>query len=283
MVGDSAQRTRSTALKVLVTGGAGLVAGHLVRSAPASHDVEVTWHVRPAPPGVPGHRVDLTDRGATTRLIATSAPDVVVHTAYSMTDRAAIVDATANVASACAAGGVELVHLSTDAVFGGDRPPYVETDRPDPVNDYGRWKAEAESAAVAVVPDVCITRTSLVVSLEPPDPATAWLLDAIERGERPTLFTDEWRTPIRADDLAAAIWELVGLDRTERSGIWHLPGPEVLSRWQIGERIIAGSGLGDSVELARQGSIADHPTPRSADLTLRSIRPPSGTGLGPVP
>jgi dTDP-4-dehydrorhamnose reductase len=278
-----AGRSRGIVLKVLVTGGAGLVAGHLLRAAPSDAVVELTWHVTPAPPGPPAHRVDLTDRHATLELLAAVVPDVVVHTAYAMGDRASIVDATRHVAEGCAATGASLVHLSTDVVFSGRESPYVESDSPDPITDYGRWKAQAEQLAREAVTDVCITRTSLVVSLDPPDPATRWLVESIEQDRRPTLFTDEWRTPVRADDLAGALWALVAADRSERAGIWHLPGPERLSRWQLGERIASALDLGALVDVARPGSILDHPVARCADLSLRSERRCPGSGPAPVP
>lgn len=276
-------RTWGDELKVLITGGAGLVAGYLWRSAPAAHRVELTWRDRPPPAGSTSHRIDLTDAEAAAALFDAVAPEVVVHTAYSMTDRAAIVDATANVAAACAHVGAALVHLSTDTVFSGDDPPYVESDAPCPITDYGRWKAEAEAEAVTQVPDACITRTSLVVSLDPPDPSTAWLLRSIGGHEPPTLFSDELRTPIRADDLAAVLWALVDAGREGRAGRWHLPGPEVLSRWQLGERVVRALGLGDPAELVRPGSILDHPSTRCADLTLASERVRPGPSTRPVP
>ena len=223
------------------------------------------------------------DREATEALFAAVAPDVVVHTAYSMTDRSAIVDATEHVATGCRATGAAMVHLSSDTVFSGDDPPYVETDPPRPITDYGRWKAEAESIALSLVPDGCITRTSLLVSLDPLDAATAWLVDAVGAGERPALFSDEWRSPLRAADLAESLWALVAMSRTDRAGVWHLPGPEVLSRWQIAARVAEALGLGALHEVARPGSIADHPTPRCADLTLRSDRHRPGPEPGPVP
>ncbi len=136
---------------------------------------------------------------------------------------------------------------------------------------------------LARVPDACITRTSLLVSLDPPDAATSWLSRAVAEGDPPTLFTDELRTPLRAADLAAALWALVAMPRAERAGIWHLPGPEVLSRWQIGGRLAEALGLGAVEEVARPGSIQDHPTPRPADLTLRSERAWPGPSPRPVP
>jgi dTDP-4-dehydrorhamnose reductase len=255
---------------VLVTGGAGLVARHLVAAAPTGTSLHLTWRTREPPSGPTAHRVDLTDGEAVRELFAEVRPEAVIHTAYSMHDRADIVDATRHVAAAAAAQGATLLHLSTDMVFDGTAAPYAEPDPVSPVNDYGRWKAAAEQVVIRQVPDACITRTSLVVALDPPDAATRRLLDAVRAGERPTLFVDEVRCPIRARDLAAALWALVDMEPQERRGLWHLPGPEALSRLEIGRRLLAAAGLDPEVPLP--GSAGTHPEPRPPDLTLASIR-----------
>ena len=260
--------------RVFVTGGAGTVAGWLVRTAPAAIDLHVTEHRTLVPDGVRTrasvHRLDLRRRDEVERRISEIAPDVVVHTAYVQDEPAAIVDATAAVAAAAASVGASMLQLSTDVVFAGDRPPYDESSEPDPVSDYGRWKAEAERRATAILADVCITRTSLVVSIDPPDRATAGLVEAL-RARRPiTLFHDEMRQPIRAEDLAAELWALVALDRADRAGVWHLPGPEHLSRSDIGLRLARRLGLDPSPLTV--GSAADHPSPRPRDPALVSRR-----------
>jgi dTDP-4-dehydrorhamnose reductase len=184
------------------------------------------------------------------------------------------------VAAAAAAAGSALVHLSTDVVFDGDAAPYVESDPVAPVNEYGRWKVLAEQAAAVEVPDVCITRTSLVVDLERPDRSTAALFDTVRRGDAATLFVDEVRCPIRAHDLAVTLWALIALDRAQRAGVWHLPGPEALTRWELGTRSLVAAGL-DAVSV-RAASARDHPDPRPADLTLHTERHRPGPAPSPV-
>jgi dTDP-4-dehydrorhamnose reductase len=257
--------------RVLVTGGAGTVARWFVLGASGGVELHVTErHTAPADEIVVRaervHRVDLRDRMAVHELFRRVRPDVVVHTAYGQHDRSDTVDAAAVVAAACTATGAELVHLSTDVVFDGGHPPYAEDDAVGPVSDYGRWKVEAEGAVLAAVPDVCITRTSLVVAVDPPDPATDRLSRELRSGEPVQLFHDELRQPIRADDLAAELWALVGLDRERRAGVWHLPGPEVLSRMELGLRIAEALNL--PISSVRAASAADHPTPRPRDLTM---------------
>jgi dTDP-4-dehydrorhamnose reductase len=261
-------------VKVLITGGTGLVGSHLLASVPHGVDVEVTWRTAAPPDGVVGHRVELSDGPSTVELFDRIRPEVVVHTAYSLSLERDVVQAATHVAASCREVGAALVHLSTDVVFGGDRAPYVESDPVAPINAYGRAKVAAEQVVRDAVPDACVTRTSLVVSVAPPDRATQRLFDAVAAGERPTLFIDEVRCPIRAVDLAAALWALLQLPSDERSGVWHLPGPEALTRMQIGTRLLAAVGL-DSGRV-RAGSASAMAEPRPADLTLSTTRATPG-------
>jgi dTDP-4-dehydrorhamnose reductase len=264
----------ATSRRALVTGGVGTVAGWLARTAPAGVELNVTRHRTPVPDEVAEvaavHDVDLADAGAVRELVRAVRPEVVVHAAYAPSERTAIVEVTGAVAGAVAEVDASLVHLSTDAVFGGDRPPYAEGDPPDPVSDYGRWKAEAERVAVAAVPDACVTRTSLVVSTDPMDRSTAALAWALGVGEEVRLFHDERRQPIRAEDLAAELWALVALDRSARAGVWHLPGPEHLSRLELGRRLAEHLGLDPSA--IRAASAVDAAGPRPRDTRMLADR-----------
>jgi len=287
-------------MRIVLTGGAGLVARHLARLVPNHVDLHVTWRSSPPPSGTIAHRIDLTDNAAVESLWAELRPDVVIHTAYSMTDRSDVVDASKVVALNTAAVGASLVHLSSDMVFGGGSAPYSELSVPDPITDYGRWKLEAETEALRLVPDAAVTRTSLVASAEPLDHQSAWLAQSLEAGEPVTLFDDEYRSPIRGEDLAAELWVLAGaapsqsgevLSRAARSGLWHLPGPERLSRWELGNRVVQFLGL-PSEGLSRAAAAEIAPT-RPRDLELMSLRrqqlgvPPqpvmhSGADSGPL-
>lgn len=56
-----------------------------------------------------------------------------------------------------------LVHYSTDYIFDGTKDsPYIETDKPNPVNVYGRTKLAGEQAIMSSDCDFLILRTSWV-------------------------------------------------------------------------------------------------------------------------
>ncbi|MFM7063201.1 MAG: sugar nucleotide-binding protein, partial [Actinomycetes bacterium] len=128
----------------------------------------------------------------------------------------------------------------------------------------------------SLVPDALVTRTSLVASADPLDHQAQWLVRTLSAGDAVTLFHDEYRTPVRADDLAVSLWGLVAEGVT---GVVHLPGPERLSREQIGRRCAQDLGLPS--DLLGTASAATHPGPRPRDLSLASVRCANSVG-GPV-
>lgn len=258
-------------MRVLITGGGGLVGSTLCRRAPSGTVLEATVRSKPAPDGVRSHRIDLAQSQAALDLAERRRPDLIIHTAYDKDDhQRGIIDATVEVATACAVLGIALLHVSTDAVFSGEHAPYDETHTPHPVHAYGRVKRLAELAVLGSGADATIVRTSIVVSVDPLDGSSAWVVRALRDGERVTLFDDELRTPILVEDLADEMWEIACLDPHRRRGLWHLGGPEVLSRVEIGRRLCERLALDASlIDVVSGGSAA---VGRPRDLSMVSCR-----------
>ena len=128
-------------MRVLLTGGSGLLGRMMLGRKPADIEVIAVRHRREVTGADRTLTADLTDQVAVARMMERLRPDLVVHLAYAKASRPGIVDATAHLVSAA----TPLVLASTDNVFAGDGRPVAEHHPPDPVNDYGRWKAEAEA------------------------------------------------------------------------------------------------------------------------------------------
>ncbi len=83
------------------------------------------------------------------------------------------------------------------------------------------------------------------------------------------LFTDEWRTPIDYQTASRAVVE-IALANTE--GIWHVGGPERMSRWEMGERLARFLGQSPTMfETTSRDSIGGA-EPRPEDVSLDSSR-----------
>lgn len=207
---------------MFVTGGTGFLGRHIVNGPEAER-----WEVV-APSSA---ALDLRYADSVMAVIRDWRPTAVVHTAYRRGDRSSIVEASRNVAEAAARCGARLVHLSTDALFRGRFAPYTERDNPTPVHSYGRDKADAERAVAEACPAAVIVRTSLMLSRRQLSGHELTVRDAIEGRANVEFFTDEIRSPVLVDDLAASVTELAA--RPEITGVLHLGGPDPLSRAQL--------------------------------------------------
>lgn len=267
--------TRHGRSTVLLTGAAGLLGTWLRRAAPSEVDLVSVSHRRHLPGDVV--TVDLRDRAAVRAAFEVVMPQVVIHAAYAR-DRASIVDATRHVADAAGEVRADVILVSSEAVFSGDGTPRAETSIPDPVWDYGHWKTAAEEFVSGADPDATIVRLPLIVSHDPEDHILSDVRAACARGERSVWFTDEIRQPAQADELAEAIWAIAGLPPASRAGVWHLPGPERLSRFEIAARAVELVGLDRS---SITGALTPRDARRPRDLHLTGARAQRQIGWSP--
>lgn len=274
-------------MRILITGGAGLLGSELIARAPAGVELHATQRATPIA-GAEAHVVELSDQAETAALLERVRPDLVIHAAYAQaTAERDVWWATESLVHACERVGCDLIHMSTDAVFDGEHAPYAETDEPAPVHEYGRWKAIAERFVRGRLPNAAIVRTSLIVRAEPsPDRISARLLDDLRSGEPVRLFVDELRCPIAVEDLASQLWELASMPAEVRAGVWHLAGPEALSRYTLGILVARHHDVdADAIVPARsRGAGLQRPrdirllTPR-ADRELRTYARPISEAL----
>jgi dTDP-4-dehydrorhamnose reductase len=263
--------------RLLVVGGSGELGRQIVAAAGA-WEVHATFLTRPpSAPGATWHSLDIADRRAVRALVAQVGPAAVIHAAASGHTQAragsdadfvtVIVDGGRYVAEAAAEAGARCIALSTDLVFDGVRGNYTEEDPPSPIMLYGQAKADMERALLALETDTAIVRTSLILTLEPMGKHVDWIVSALRRGERRTLFTDELRCPVWSDELAAALLELTELDYR---GLLHVAGPEVTHRYALGLALAAHFGL-DPAPIV-PGLSAESGLDRPLDCTLDSRR-----------
>jgi len=176
--------------------------------------------------------VDITDLDSLMSAITTVYPDVVVNAAAWTDVKAAEDDyemafnvnvlGVSNIAKATNSLKTRIIQVSTDYVFKGDGcTPISESEETNPINNYGKTKAEAEKYLLSNHSD-----RSLIVR-------TAWLygpfgsnfLKSILRkgltrpNERLEVVCDHWGQPTSSLDLAEVILNLA-LSNAQ-SGVFH--------------------------------------------------------------
>ncbi len=227
---------------VLVTGASGLLGTWLRRTAPAWATVLAATRMRPLE-GVRVVHGDLRRQEDADEVVRVTQPQVIIHAAYAR-DHASIVEATRKLLEAGDQVAARFLLVSTDAVFAGDGGPRDEDDPPDPVWDYGRWKTEAEQAVAGRAGGV-IVRLPLLLSLAPSDAATRRIAEGAVAGRDVGWYAGERRQPALASEVARALWSILEIPATEVSGVWHLAGPERLTRRELGARVAAALQVRD--------------------------------------
>jgi dTDP-4-dehydrorhamnose reductase len=163
-------------LRVLIFGGDGMLGHQLLRHLGPRHETRVTLRRGLADYARFGlfdgdnsfDRTDARDAQRVAAVISDFRPDAVVNAAGIVKQRpeahehelAEAVNARFphRLAELCREQGSRLVHLSTDCVFSGEKGNYTESDRPDPVDLYGKTKLEGEVDA----PGAITLRTSII-------------------------------------------------------------------------------------------------------------------------
>jgi dTDP-4-dehydrorhamnose reductase len=199
--------------------------------------------------------------------------------------------ATAVLAEACAARGIDLLLVSTNEVFDGRRTDglgYGPGDPTAPANPYGASKLAGEVAAADAfgasgAGQLALVRTAWLFGPGKPD-FPAKLLAAAERaeeaGEPLRVVGDEWGSPTYTRDLAEAIVEL--LAESSFAGVHHVVNSLVASRADWARDVVGRAGLAvEVVEVpAATWNRASTP-PRWGVLAPTPL--PSGEPLRPWP
>lgn len=247
-------------MRVLLFGSSGQVGAEIRRCAAAAGSEVIAADRAMA---------DLATPGAAARLVALSACDAVVNAAaYTAVDKAEsepraaeAVNAAApgEIAEACAAIGVPLVHYSTDYVFDGKAArAYREDDQTNPLSVYGKTKLAGEKRVAAARGAFAVLRLSWVFSVHGSNFVKTMLRLSAERDEL-TVVADQHGKPTPASAAAAAglVVARALLDDPRRSGVYHFAGDEAVSWADFAAAIFELAGRDAKV---RKIASADFPT-----------------------
>jgi dTDP-4-dehydrorhamnose reductase len=231
-------------MKILITGAGGLLGREAAAVLAPRHAV------MPLTSG----ELDITDPARVMQAVERLAPEVVLNCAAfadvdaceSERDRALAVNAAGprHLALALARHGGKLLHISTDYVFDGRKPPpaaYVEEDDPNPLSWYGKTKLAGENAVQEVLENHAIVRT-------------AWLFGRHGRGflnllldltvkrklKEIRVVDDQFGTPTWAWRLAQ---QLARLLEGDARGLYHATAEGWCSRYELARFFLQQMGI----------------------------------------
>jgi len=243
-------------MRILITGSSGLLGLNLALDAMSSH--KVIGADRDKLASVPFELInaDLLAPDAVWRVLVESKPEAVIHCAalanvdacetnpelaYQMN-----ADLPVRLADACARQKVRLIHISTDAVFDGQKDGvYLESDPPNPQGVYAQTKLEGERTVLRVNPMAVVARVNFYGwSLSGKRSLSEFFVNNLASGKSVNGFTDVIFCPMWVNHLGRL---LIAMLEQGLHGLYHVVGPQALSKYQFGIEIARKFGLKESL------------------------------------
>jgi dTDP-4-dehydrorhamnose reductase len=247
-------------MKILLTGAAGQLGNELYPLLLEMGEViavDLECRNSPAPDC---RQADLGNAERLDALLDEAAADLIVNAAaYTAVDRAEEEPETAFAVNAVMPGRIAawarrndstVLHYSTDYVFDGESDrPYLESDRPAPLNVYGESKLQGEHAVTASGCRHFIIRTSWIYSAHGKNFVLS-MLDLARRGLKLRVVNDQIGCPTWARSLARASQSLLKTRLHEQPGfrgrLFHYSDRDAVSWYDFADLVFAtarGNGL----------------------------------------
>ena len=201
-------------MKILITGGSGLLGSYLTKLLHHQHQVF----------SFNSDQLDIRNLLDVNHYISTIKPDIVIHCAaiakFVEAEKRPLdtinvnIVGTCNIVQACMQHDIRMVYISTSHVFDGEQGNYKSTDRINPLSKYAKSKAAGEMATL-------IYDNSLVIRTE----------FCEETFPFETAYVDKFSSKEYIDVIAPKIAEKCISDQV---GVCHVGGPR-MSFYEFGK------------------------------------------------
>ncbi|MDD5012066.1 MAG: SDR family oxidoreductase [Candidatus Nanoarchaeia archaeon] len=160
----------------------------------------------------------------------------------------------------------KIIFFSTDSVFDGERGDYIETDKPNPINNYGTTKYLGEQVLLQNKKNSLILRLGILYRDVNSGGYMKFVYDNLSQGK----MIDSWKEivscPTHIDDVCTYMDYLL---KQDASGIYHLVGSEKMSRYDFAIKIADKFGLNKSLINC---PVYSGEIKRPKDTSMKSIR-----------
>ncbi|MBG7610045.1 MAG: SDR family oxidoreductase [Anaerolineae bacterium] len=265
-------------MKILITGASGLLGINLALVAARQHTVFGTLNSQKiTSEAFTVIETDLLEPSAVDRVLDKCQPDWVIHCA-ALANLEACEDEPElawqlntelprNLAKQCRQGGARLLHVSTDAVFDGQRGSYTELDAPNPLSVYSQTKLAAESAVVEAHPEAIIARVNLFGwSIRGQRSLAEFFFNNLQMGNPMMGFIDLLFCPLLVNDIAEIFLMML---QKELRGLYHVVSCESISKYDFGTEIARIFGFDPGLIIPTSVAESSLSAPRSPNLTLK--------------
>ncbi|MDO9546768.1 MAG: SDR family oxidoreductase [Pelolinea sp.] len=230
-------------MRILVTGASGLLGLNFCLAKMPDHEIfGVTNQTRLHNPPFPVINFDLTKDKTVMNVLDQTMPELVVNCAamanVDQCEKTPLLAAKINaempgrIARECAQRSIQLIHISTDAVFDGVDGNYRESDPPNPLSVYSKTKLAGEQNVLDENSQAMVARVNFFGFSVSGDRSLAeFFLNNLMSGKKVSGFTDILFSPMYVNDLVDILVEMA---LKKLSGIYNIVSRDNLSKYDFG-------------------------------------------------
>ncbi|MGA9291916.1 MAG: SDR family oxidoreductase [Ignavibacteriaceae bacterium] len=247
-------------MKILITGGSGLLGQYLNIELSEENEILTIYHEHSGNCNeFNSLKADIKDFNTMREVIQEFRPDIVIHAAAVSTPQLSEdlsakevyrtnVNATKIIAEECERKNIKLIYLSTDLVYAGYRGSMLtENSKLIPVSLYAETKLMGETKIQEVFDNYIILRTALLYGFGLNHSKCHFheMYKNLKENKNVNLFTDQYRTPLSLFDAARIISAVTKLQT--KGEIINFGGVERVSRFELGEILCETANLDKSL------------------------------------
>ncbi|MBU0707392.1 dTDP-4-dehydrorhamnose reductase [Patescibacteria group bacterium] len=226
-------------MKILIVGHKGMLGSALVEKCKGQE--LLLWDLP---------EIDISQEETVERIVAEN-PEFVINTAgYTDVDgcesnkkeaKMANSEGVIFLAEGCEKINTPIIHFSTDYVFKGDKEDgYDENEKTDPINTYGKTKADGEKNLKKNTEAFFLVRTSGLYGPNGKNFVDT-MLEKAKTGEEIRVVNDQYLKFTYTYDLAESIIKLIDLQ--PEYGVYHMVNEGILSWYEFAQKIFKQANL----------------------------------------
>jgi dTDP-4-dehydrorhamnose reductase len=263
--------------RILITGASGLLGINLAQETMNAHDITAVDRGKLINAPFKILNGDLLNPGILDSVLDSAQPEWLINCA-ALADLEACennpgiarrlnIELPAQMAKSCKSRGISFVHISTDAVFDGEKDGYYsEEDSPNPLGVYSRTKLAGEQAVLSEYSDAIVARVNFYGwSLSGKRSLAEFFHSNLINDKSVSGFTDIKFCPMLVNDTVRILIKML---QKNLSGLYHVVGPQAMSKYQFGVEIARRFGLQESEVLPKSVLSSDLTAQRAHNLCL---------------
>ena len=258
--------------RILVTGVSGLLGINLSHEMMREYDIVGVDRGKLVNAPFKIWKADLLDPGAVDAILNSMRPNWLINCA-ALADLEACentpylahalnTDLPVQMAKACRSRDISFAHISTDAVFDGEKDGfYTEEDSPNPLGVYSQTKLDGERAVLNENKNAIVARVNFYGwSLSGKRSLAEFFHHNLTNNKSMSGFTDVIFCPMFVNHTARILIKML---EKNLSGLYHLVGTQAMSKYQFGVEIARKFSLQEG-EISPKSILASSLTARRA-------------------